>query len=297
MQNTQVHEVSAADWADAVGVVTAIRAASLALDGQDPVDEAVSLRLARGRDAGSRLWLAGDSGFLLVQDSLVSLAVLPDARGAGLAGDLIAAGSWPGSDAAALPGTVDAEAWSHGNHPAAARLASRLGWRRVRDLWVLRRDNSPLPALPSRDGVTVRSFDGSDHDLAELIRVNAAAFADHPEQGSLSVDDVRERQAQPWWDPAGLLAATDTSGRWLGFHWTKRHSPEQGEVYVVGIDPTAQGRGLGSLLTLAGLHHLYDATTTEVLLYVEADNAPALAVYTKLGFTHAPADTHVMYAS
>jgi len=33
-----------------------------------------------------------------------------------------------------------------------------------------------------------------------------------------------------------------------------------------------------------------------VILYVEADNAPAIAVYERLGFTHAPEDTHVQYA-
>ena len=33
-----------------------------------------------------------------------------------------------------------------------------------------------------------------------------------------------------------------------------------------------------------------------MILYVESDNAPALAVYSRLGFTHADVDTHVMYA-
>ena len=81
----------------------------------------------------------------------------------------------------------------------------------------------------------------------------------------------------------------------VGFHWTKQHSPALGEVYVVGIDPSAQGQGLGTVLTLAGLHHLTDLGVAEILLYVESDNAPAVAVYSGLGFTHVRADTHVMY--
>ncbi len=81
----------------------------------------------------------------------------------------------------------------------------------------------------------------------------------------------------------------------LGFHWTKQHSAELGEVYVVGIDPAAQGRGLGRALTLAGLHHLAGLGVSEVLLYVEADNHAARATYARLGFAHADADTHVMY--
>jgi mycothiol synthase len=150
----------------------------------------------------------------------------------------------------------------------------------------------PLPAPVEREGVTVRGYTETDAD--ELLRVNAAAFASHPEQGAMDAANLAERMAEPWFDPAGLLLAAD-GDRLLGFHWTKQHSPALGEVYVVGIDPAAQGRGLGKLLTLAGLHHLAGRGVDEVLLYVESDNAPAVAVYAGLGFGHAPADTHVMY--
>jgi mycothiol synthase len=101
--------------------------------------------------------------------------------------------------------------------------------------------------------------------------------------------------AEPWFDPAGLLVAEDDAGRLLGFHWTKQHSADLGEVYVVAIAPEAQGRGLGRVLTLAGLHHLATRGVGEVLLYVESDNQPAVSLYAGLGFDHAARDTHVMY--
>ena len=66
-------------------------------------------------------------------------------------------------------------------------------------------------------------------------------------------------------------------------------------MYVVGISPAAQGRGLGRVLTLAGLHHLVAGGVEEVLLYTESDNAPAVHVYSGLGFDHAAEDTHVQY--
>ena len=108
--------------------------------------------------------------------------------------------------------------------------------------------------------------------------------------------NLAERMAEPWFDPAGLIVAEDPDGSLLGFHWTKQHSPDLGEVYVVAIAPEAQGRGLGRVLTLAGLHHLAGLGVAEVLLYVESDNHPAIAVYSRLGFDHAARDTHVMYA-
>ena len=107
--------------------------------------------------------------------------------------------------------------------------------------------------------------------------------------------NLAERMAEPWFDPEGLLLA-ERDGRVIGFHWTKRHTERLGEVYVVGIDPSVQGIGLGRIVTIAGLEHLRAKGIEDVLLYVESDNAPAITIYRdRVGFTHAPRDTHVMY--
>ena len=152
------------------------------------------------------------------------------------------------------------------------------------------------------DGVRIRGFEPADTDA--LLALNAASFAAHPEQGAMDAEGFAERCAEPWFDPAGLLIAVDSSsgddggteGAMLGFHWTKVHDRDHGEVYVVGVSPASRGLGLGRLLTLAGLHHLHERGVREVLLYVESDNAPAINIYRdKLGFTHAQSDTHVMY--
>ena len=259
-----------------------------AADGAAPLDEATWRALAHPERL--RAWESED-GFALLVGPELSLVVRPTARRRGVARALLEH-VLAATEAA---GPAQLLAWSHGNHPGAAALAAAYDFERVRDLWVMRRDASdPLPELVVPDGIEVRAFRPEDAD--EVVRVNAAAFAAHPEQGAMDAAELAERMSADWFDPAGLLVATEPgSDRLLGFHWTKRHSPELGEVYVVGIDPDAQGRGLGKLLTLAGLHHLADAGVREVLLYVESDNAPAIAVYSRLGFGHAPEDTHVMY--
>ncbi len=265
-----------------LGRVEQVAAAAEAADGVAPLDEATWLWLRSGAWPERRDGV-GDvvrpTGFLLRRGEELHLVVHPDHRAQGLGHASLATVEGP------------AHAWSHGNHPAAARLAARHGFERVRDLWVMRRPTSePLPEL---DDPRIRTF--TDADAAELLRVNAAAFAHHPEQGALDEAGLAARMAEPWWDPAGLFVAMD-GDRMLGFHWTKQHDARLGEVYVVGIDPAAQGQGLGRALTLAGLHHLQALGVEEVLLYVESDNAPALATYGRLGFTHADVDTHVMYA-
>ena len=160
----------------------------------------------------------------------------------------------------------------------------------------MRRPSSrPLRPLETPPDLTVRGYRATDAD--ELLRVNAAAFAAHPEQGRMDAAELAERMSEPWYDPEGLLVAVDAAGRMHGFHWTKRHPPvdgvRRGEVYVIAVAPEAQGRGLGRALTLAGLHHLAD--TDEVLLYVEAEHRAAISLYDGLGFTHAARDTHVQY--
>lgn len=255
-------------------------------DGAPPLDEATWLTL-RHHPERVQAWVE-DDGFALVRDAELSLVVRPDARGRGLGRALL-------TRALNAVGQQQILAWSHGDHPAAAALATAYSFDRVRDLWVMRRPVGGLPPVTTPPGVEIRAFRPDDpNDAQAVLRVNAAAFAAHPEQRAMDEANLRERMSQEWFDPAGLLLATQ-DGEVVGFHWTKRHSPEVGEVYVLGIAPPAQGNGLGRALTLAGLHHLYDGGAREVHLYVESENRPAIAVYAGLGFTHAPVDTHVQY--
>jgi mycothiol synthase len=185
--------------------------------------------------------------------------------------------------------------WSHGDHPGAARLAEKFGFARVRELLKLGlslRDCPQLPVPSWPPGVRLRTF-VPGQDEPDVIAVNARAFDWHPEQGALTVDDLAATEDESWFDPDGFFLAMDPEDRLLGFHWTKVHNenPPVGEVYVVGVDPDAQGNGLGKALTLAGLHHLHRQGLSEVILYVEADNHAAFAVYQHLGF-----DTTEMHA-
>lgn len=193
--------------------------------------------------------------------------------------------------------------WSHGDHPAAARLAERFGLSRARELLVMSASSAeqewPKPRLP--EGVRLRTFvPGQDEEA--VIAVNARAFDWHPEQSQFDVKALREAQRESWFDADGFFLAENAEGRVVGFHWTKVHpaNPNRfggrpvGEVYVVGVDPDAQGGGLGKALTLAGLRHLWQRGLEQVILYVEGDNAPAIAVYRKLGFE--TVETDVQYA-
>lgn len=192
--------------------------------------------------------------------------------------------------------------WAHGTLEPARATASALGLAPVRELMQMRRSLRDLrDTVPPAPGVKIRTYAGAADD-AELLRVNNAAFASHPEQGGWTDVDLAERRNEPWFDPDGLFLAFDDSGgdqagTLLGFHWTKVHldRPGLGEVYVVGVDPSAQGRGLGQALTAVGIdwlgRRLADAPEPTVMLYVESDNVAAVRTYQRLGFTVHSVDT------
>jgi mycothiol synthase len=173
--------------------------------------------------------------------------------------------------------------WSHGRRsPVAGELAAR-GYREDRILHQLRRSLAePVPEAPLADGVHIRPF-AMGADEPAWLRVNAAAFADHAEQGRWTAVDLAARENEPWFDPAGFLLA-ERGGRLVGFHWTKIHADGAGEVYVLGVDPSAQGLGLGAGLLTRGLAYLRARGCPDVLLYVDDSNTAAMRLYERAGF-------------
>lgn len=284
--------MTAADWRTGLSgadqaQIREVIAAAAAHDGVAPVGDQVLRELAHDR---TRHLLATEDdrvvGYLNLapagadDPAMAELVVHPRARRRGIGSAM--------ARTVLAEGGAGARIWAHGNLEPARALASSLGLVIVRELLQMRRPLVDLPPLRELPAVRIATYSGPDDD-AEILRVNNAAFSWHPEQGGWTEREIDERRNEPWFDPEGLFEAFDEqTGRLLGFHWTKVHDADVGEVYVVGVDPEAQGRGLGAALTLVGLHHLADRLTASsqptVMLYVEADNSAAVNTYRKLGF-------------
>lgn len=283
--------------------ILALVSRSAAADGHSAVNEAGQLALRSGpdqpdepapvhvlaRDPGSGEVVGYAQAIWEGPGPVAALVVDPTRRRQGIGSAL-----WQAL-AAATPAPL--RVWASGDSPAAQALAARQGLRAVRSLLVLGRSLSgELPAADPPPGFAIRTFrPGADEQ--GWLTVNARAFAEHPEQGALTRADLDQRLAEPWFDPAGLfLAVREADDTVVGFHWTKREAGSTtGEVYVIGVDPTAGIRGLGAPLLGAGLRQLREGGATDVDLYVEADNERALALYRRYGFTPVSAD--VMYAA
>lgn len=290
--------------ADVAQVLSLIDSAASA-DGLRPLSEHATLHLRHGGDEHITHYIVRDRdgiiGYLhldltdLVAGPSAEVVVAPTARNRGVGSALLQA---------SLGHTADGRfrLWAHGDGPSAQFLAARLGFHRERVLWQMRRSlYAPLPDAPLPAGIALSAFDAARDEL-EWVELNSRAFADLPDQGRWSLHDLRIRTAEPWFDAEGLLIARDSSGRMVGTHWTKVHGAHRhgehvhdaiGEVYVLGVDPEFRGSGLGRALTVAGLQHLRALGLGSVMLYVDAGNDSAVALYTGLGFSHW--DTDVMY--
>ncbi len=276
-----------------VGAVRELAAEVTSADGVAPLSEQTLLRLEDDSAGAWHVLVRQDAAIVgyaqLEADGSAELMVGPGHRRQGLGRRLLEA-------VAAQPNAVGLRVWAHGDGAGAQALAIRVGYARSRVLLQLRRElASQLPEARWPPGVTVRTFNPGSDESAWLA-VNAAAFANHPEQGRWRLADLEQREQQDWFDPKGFFLA-EQHGELLGFHWTKVHheeTPPIGEVYVVGVLPKAGGQGLGRALTLVGLHHLRSSGLASVLLYVDESNAAAMKTYDRLGFTRWATD--VMYS-
>ncbi len=285
----EILTVLSSDQADAVRRLAATAAEA---DGTEPLNEAALLQVHQGRTGVTHL-LAHDEaalvGYAQLNNGTASvgqLIVHPGHRrrgvGRALVEQLIEYAEHP------------LQVWAVGDSPAAQALARKAGLTPQRELLIMqRRLDGTIPEATPRPPVTIRSFVPGQDEKAWLA-VNASAFADHPEQGSMTEDDLAQRMAEPWFDAGGFFVATVDEAI-VGFHWTKQHQDHLGEVYVLGIAPEAAGQGLGKALLLTGLHYLRGAGNTMVELYVEADNPAAVGLYRAYGF--APVSRDVMYAA
>ncbi len=119
-----------------------------------------------------------------------------------------------GSEAANYNLWVHGSATDTGIESPANELAEAAGFTPVRVLYKMvlpldeqTRENlaelSDARTLP--DSLELRTFTPADEN--PWLRVNAEAFAEHPEQGRLTLADLRERTGSDWFRPEGSFSS------------------------------------------------------------------------------------------
>lgn len=270
-------------------------AESAEFDDTPPVSDQALIGVAQGKRT---LREFGTDAIGVIGEGELDLVVRPSSRGQGIGKsaltDLLA--DWKSGS---RHESRELRAWSHGENPAARALLSEAGFTPTREL--LRMTLNPISlaesvkntkALPP--GFEVVAFDpANDLQADDWVRVNAAAFIDHPEQGLMTRADFDTLTREPWFDPADLRLAYPTdvdsadNHRLAAFAWVKttgEANAYETELYALGVDPTYAGRGLGAAMLGESLRQMANHRPARISLYVEGDNQAALPLYERAGF-------------
>jgi len=286
--------------------VLALIKAAHDFDGTPAIAEHVLLHLRHGGDkSDSHLVIEENKEVIayahldttdLVAGPSVEAVVHPQHRGKGL-GALIL------KDAIKICGDKT-RIWSHGDLPAAKSIAASLKLERLWSNLLMSKSLGEIQPVTSK--YPIRTFiPGLDNQA--FLDLNNKVFADYPDQGGWSEDDLKVRLNESWFDDKGFFVAEDM-GELIGFCWTKIHGAHThshtggdddhghealGEIYVLAVNPDYKGQGVGRDLTITGLNCLKYQGLNNVMLYVGVENKPAFKLYKSLGFNEFGSD--VMY--
>jgi len=287
------------------GVLALIEAAQ-DFDGTPPIAEHVLLHLRHGGDkSDSHLVIEENKEVIayahfdttdLVAGPSVEAVVHPQHRGKGLGVLILKEAIKIGGDKTRI--------WSHGDLPAAKAIAASLKLERI---WSNLLMSKPLGEIqPVTSKYQIRTFIPGLDDQA-FLALNNKVFANYPDQGGWSEDDLKVRVNESWFDDKGFFVAED-KGELIGFCWTKIHGAHThshsdldddhghealSEIYVLAVNPDYKGQGVGRNLTITGLNYLKYQGLNNVMLYVGVENKPAFNLYKSLGFNEFGSD--IMY--
>ena len=143
------------------------------------------------------------------------------------------------------------------------------------------------PVTPVTHNFHIITFDTQLHPKPWL-ELNNKIFSTHPDQGNWAMADLENRMHEPWFDPHGFFLCI-MEERIVGFCWTKIHQDlvnkePIGELYVIGVDPSESGKGIGKAVCTEGLIYLKEKGIKQAMLYVDDDNEAGKGLYKALEF-------------
>lgn len=272
-------------------------------DGHEPIGEHKFLRMRHGDDvtigflAYEDRRLVGYAHTLTFRDGAerrvsTEIVVHPDVRRSGIGGALLQYVIHH----AESEGAQRLDLWAYNDSESSRAMTTSLSLQVTRRLMHMHRHPGPPPIVATPEGVRLRAFRPGEDD-ERWLELNNRIFAEHPENGTWTLDDLHARMSQPWFRPEDVLML-EVSGQLAGFCWVKVEERgdegQVGEIYIIGTAPEYHGRGLGRYLLGEALRHLSSRDVDAVAVYVDQSNERAVALYWSFEFHHHHVD--VLYS-
>jgi mycothiol synthase len=171
----------------------------------------------------------------------------------------------------------------------AKQLLTKMGFAFVRRFLELRLDLSKTP-LPEISQICPRCRPLQPGEEERLTQLQNRSFTGSWGYNANTVEGIIYRIHLPSCSAGDIILAFD-SDKPIGYCWTritfwKNKTPGEcaGRIYMLGVDPDYQGRGLGRQLLLVGLSYLKRKGLRVVELTVDSENKVACALYKSVGF-------------
>ena len=217
--------------------------------------------------------------------TVLTFQVHPQARGSGLEAQVLAWANAEAHEQASRRGrTFSLWCRCHAYEPERRTLLEGAGFSPLpaRDLRLLRSLDTPLPMFHLPADFTLRAGVQGE-ELEQYQELHKAVF----DGISMGLD----YHQSPAYEPDLDLIAVDAPGTFAALCLCELHQVADssgeytvGEIGVIGTRPTHQRQGLGRVLLLTGLYRLKQRGATRVYLETEQAEAPALRLFTSLGF-------------
>jgi GNAT superfamily N-acetyltransferase len=175
---------------------------------------------------------------------------------------------------------------------AAAQAMEAEGFFLTDTLVYWSRDQS-LPVPEIMNGFTIRPVRSGEETVVEAIAAEAfRGYFGHyhadPRLDRKACDDTYAswaRRSCTLREVAEEVLVAEETGSILGFLTLRRNSPEEAEIVLNGVRPSAQRRGIYRSLVLEAMRWSLDRDCRRLVVSTQLVNVPVQKAWTSLGFT------------
>ena len=165
------------------------------------------------------------------------------------------------------------------------QLLTQMGFTIVRRFLELRMDLSKTP-LPEIEKISARYRPLHPGEEERLTHLQNRSFTGSWGYNANTVEEILYRIHLPNCSAEDIILVFDRDNP-IGYCWTRTNfwkNKDTGRIYMLGVDPDYQGRGLGKRLLLAGVSYLKDKGLQVAELTVDRENKVACTLYKSVGF-------------
>ena len=167
------------------------------------------------------------------------------------------------------------------------KLVEQLGWTKVRKYLKLKlvSELKPMDAVIP-NGFSLRTMLGLD-EVPEVTYLQNTVFNEHFGYSANTEEEIQAHLLSPGASVDDIVMIHDSYEQLVAYCWTQIHDRDGssvGRIGMTGVLPSARKKGLGRAIAEAGYNHLLKQNVSSMELDVDSENAPAIRVYSSIGF-------------